>query len=298
MSLIELLVVIAIIGVFIALLMPAIQKVREAANRAGCGNNLRQIGLALHHYQEVQGYFPPAYWMVAPDGGARFDYTSPGWGWAAWLLPYLEQEPLARAIDPAVPIEDPKYQPVRTAVLRIFVCPADRNTGVFMLESDVGQDLVEVATNSYAACWGAGFEIGERPESGNGLMYRNSNVRVAEVGDGLSTTLAVGERGALFVRTPWAGAINHGTVRVTPDAPVNGTIIEEAPVQVMASINSWTPLNDANSNPYLFFSAHDNVVHFVFADGSVHPLRTSTPQQVLEALATRAGDEVINGGDY
>jgi prepilin-type processing-associated H-X9-DG protein len=288
----------AILGVLVALLLPAVQKVREAAIRLKCQNNLKQIGLALHHYQQVQGYLPPAYWKQVPEGGARFDYTSPGWGWGFWLSPYLEQEPLYRSVDPVVAIEDPRYQRLREAVLPVFVCPADRETGPFMLQSETSQDLVEAATNSYAACWGDGFEIGERPEFGNGVMYCNSAVRLADITDGLSTTLAVGERGALFVRTPWIGAVNTGTVRITPGAPVNGNIVEEAPVQVMASINGWTQLNDPDSNPYLFFSPHGDQVMFCFADGAVHPLRSGTPLTILRALATRAGAEVIDGSEF
>jgi prepilin-type N-terminal cleavage/methylation domain-containing protein len=297
-TLIELLVVIAILAVLIGFLLPAVQRIRETARRTACQNNLKQIGLALHHYQEIQGSFPPAYWMQEPDGGARYDYTSPGWGWGFWLLPYLEQEPLFRRVDPQIPIEDTRYQEVRTALLRVFVCPSDHDIGVFWLQSETGTDLVETTTNSYAACWGMGFEIGERPEMGNGVMYRNSAVRPADITDGLSTTLAVGERAAWFVRTPWVGAVNTGTVQVTPDAPVNSTIVEEAPVQVMASINGWTPLNDPDSNPYLFFSPHGQVIHFTFADGAVHPLQIGTPMAVLQALATRAGEEVVNGDDY
>jgi prepilin-type processing-associated H-X9-DG protein len=167
-----------------------------------------------------------------------------------------------------------------------------------MVQSQSGADLVEAATNSYAGCWGMGFEIGERPDTGNGVMYRNSAIRPVDITDGLSTTMAVGERGALFARTPWIGAINMGTVQITPNAPVNGTIVEEAPVEVMASINGWTPLNDADSNPYLFFSPHGNVVQFAFADGAVHPLRTSTSLPVLGAMATRAGSEVVSGDDF
>src|SRR5215472_3350221 len=101
-TLIELLVVIAIIGVLIGLLLPAVQKVREAANRTSCQNNLKQIGLALHHYHHVHQCFPSAYLFTpqdsAPKQVPRGVYTAPGWGWAALLLPYLDQEPLARNI--------------------------------------------------------------------------------------------------------------------------------------------------------------------------------------------------------
>src|SRR2546430_6814802 len=94
-TLVELLVVIAIIAVLIGLLLPAVQKVREAAARSSCANNLKQIGLALHGYENVTGRFPPGYRDPRP-----LAQPGPGWGWAAFLLPHVEQAGLHAQIDP------------------------------------------------------------------------------------------------------------------------------------------------------------------------------------------------------
>jgi prepilin-type N-terminal cleavage/methylation domain-containing protein len=299
-TLVELLVVIAIIAVLIGLLLPAVQKVREAASRIKCQNNLKQLGLALHHYHLDRNSFPAGYLYTQRDEeGDPPDFTQPGWGWGAQLLPYLEQKPLADRIDWAVPLEDPRCQAVRTTVLPVFVCPADRNTGVFTLKKERSdKDYVDAATNSYAANYGAGLlEIGERPAWGNGMFFRNSRIRIADVTDGTSNTLALGERAALVMQTPWAGAINGGAARTTPGAPIIGNYWEEAPVQVMAGFNS-VPLNDPATGPYSFYSPHAAAVLFAFADGSARPISTGVDPAVVQALATRAGDEVIPGDAY
>jgi len=302
-TLIELLVVIAIIGVLIGLLLPAVQKVRESARRTGCENNLKQLGLALLNYHNNCDSFPPAYMFKGKRGGqsplspVKF-ITQPGWGWGALLLPYLEQDPLAKQIDWTIPLDKAQFAPVRTTILHVFLCPSDQNTGVYTVRDLLEEDLLQAATSSYVANYGSGGEIGEHPYLSDGLFYCNSKIRMGDGTDGLSNTLAIGERCSWFTRTPWVGAPSAGAVEVNPDAPVDNLLKEEAPVQVMAGFSNGIQLNSRLSNPYCFFSAHGNVVQFAFADGSVHPLSTSTAFDVLEALATRDGGETINAGDY
>jgi type II secretory pathway pseudopilin PulG len=297
--LIELLVVIAIIGILLGLLLPAVQKVREAAKRTACENNLKQVGLALHHYHQVYDCFPSAYLYQAPGKDTSPWYTEPGWGWAALLLPFLEQQVLARQIDPAIPVDDPRYQELRKTVLRIFVCPSDHDTGVYTVLQESGDPLLDAASNSYTANYGAGRgEIGERPNQGNGVFFRNSTISVKDITDGTSTTFAIGERASWFAQAPWVGAINGGTIRVNPDSPTRYGGVEEAPVQVMAGVTNYLPPNDPLSNLYGFFSAHPNTILFTFADGAVHPIYSSIHATVYQALATRAGNEVINGDDF
>jgi prepilin-type N-terminal cleavage/methylation domain-containing protein/prepilin-type processing-associated H-X9-DG protein len=295
-TLIELLVVIAIIAVLIGLLLPAVQKVREAANRAQCTNNLHQLGLALHNYHDSQGSFPCGYVCSQPQ--ANPDYTSPGWGWAALILPYIEKGNLSRQINFALPIEDSSNFAARTMILKLYVCPSDRSTGIFTVYSKNNTPLAQAATNSYAACHGIGIDLDEELDDFNGMFSRNSQVRFADVSDGTSNTIAIGERGAFFTQTPWAGAVSFGTTRITPNAPViNSNAIEDAPTQTLAHIDVET-INDPRADEEDFFTPHTGVGMFLFVDGSVHSITTTLSLPVLQALSTRDGGEVVNAGDF
>src|SRR5262245_20096838 len=324
-TLIELLVVIAILSVLIGLLLPAIQKPRDAAARLQCKNNLKHIGLALHTYHDAKTSFPPGYLSTAPNAApdhlrqplilslvGLWDFPppalnpppeSPGWGWAALLLPYVEQNPLAERIDYELPVEASTLWRARTTKVGLFTCPADRATGVFLVKDFLGPTprstgvIAEAATNSYAACYGALGLVNTQPELGDGLFSRGSKVRVPDVTDGTSNTLAIGERAALFTQTPWAGVMTGGTAQTTPGAPVYTSYKGLAPAMVMARIG-YKKLNDPYAEPVDFFSSHRVVVHFAFADGSVRALTAETNPTVLQALATRAGNETVAAGDY
>src|SRR4051794_23438608 len=119
---VELHVVIAIIAALIGLLLPAVQKVREAANRTSCSSNLKQIGLALHHYHDTAKAFPPGY--ASNFDGAGND-TGPGWGWASLLLPQMEQPALYGTIQFSQPIEAPANSAARVTFLKSYACPSD-----------------------------------------------------------------------------------------------------------------------------------------------------------------------------
>ncbi len=298
-TLIELLVVIAIIGVLVSLTLPAVQKVRETANRNSCQNNLKQIGLALQNYHQTHGSFPPAYFWKEPPINLPW-FTEPGWGWGAFLLPYLEHGPLYQQIDFQVPIGDAKYDILRTTPLRIYTCPSDRETGVYKVTSFIsGKYVCDASTNSYAANYGSGkLEIGEQPDIGNGVFFRNSKIRVSDIRDGSSNTWAIGERCSLFARTPWVGAIHHGAVSTTPGAPTKYVQVEESPVQVMAGVTGYVSLNSDITTLYNFFSPHPQSVNFLYADGSVRPVGASVDSLILMALASRYGQEPINDTSY
>lgn len=295
-TLIELLVVIAIIAVLIGLLLPAVQKAREVASRASCQNNLHQIGLALHNYHDSQGSFPCGYYCAKPQ--ANPDYTSPGWGWAALILPFIEQGNLSQQINFALPIEVAGNLTARTMIIKLYVCPSDRSTGLFTVYSKGGGALAEAATNSYAACHGAGIDLDEELDDFNGMFSRNSRVRMAEVTDGTSNTFAIGERGAFFTQTAWAGAVNFGSTRHTPNAPViNLNAIEDAPTQTLAHIDVES-INDPRGDEEDFFTPHTGAAMFLFVDGSVRSVPLSLSLQTLQALSTRNGGEAISSSDF
>src|SRR6516162_4179896 len=153
LTLVELLVVIAIIGMLIGLLLPAVQKIRETASRLSCSNNLRQIGLACHNFHDTNLSLPPAYvassyWF---DGATD---TAPGWGWAAFILPQIEQDNLYRSINFALPIQAPQNAAAIQEMIKLYLCPSDLWLGPFTVADGFGNPLAVAAPSSYAACCG------------------------------------------------------------------------------------------------------------------------------------------------
>src|SRR5262249_48448491 len=198
-TLIELLVVIAIIAVLIGLLLPAVQKVREAASRLKCKNNLLQIGLALHNYHDRMNSFPPGYRSsVAADGSDQ----GPGWGWAAFLLADLEQGNWQSQITFTADIGAPANRAPRLAILKVFLCPSDNGPPTFTTATRP----VDVAFGNYVAMFGTP-EITDNPDAGNGVFYRNSQTRIADITDGTSNTLLVGERSSNLALSTWVGPV-------------------------------------------------------------------------------------------
>ncbi len=318
-SLIEVLVVIAIIGILLALLLPAVQSAREAARRTMCRNHLKQIGLALHSYHEVHRSLPSGYITrvtnapppagtnpnsnnplplifdappPAGEGGAG-PKQGPGWGWMAQILPQVEQGTLYNQIDFGTNVEDPVNESIRTQSLPFANCPSDTDTGEFIVLDQLNNEIANATTSSYAGCFGSFGNINTIPDVSNGLMTQNSSVRFADIQDGLSQTIAVGERPGMFAKGTWAGVMTGGTIRTTPGAPVFTSSVELAPVMVMARMRNRS-LNSPWSEPYDFFSPHVSVVYFLFADGSVHGLSAGMDQETVISLSTRAEGEVVS----
>src|SRR5262249_54043402 len=161
--------VIAIIAILIGLLFPAVQKVREAAARIQCKNNLKQIGLALHNYHDVSQALPPGYLAAAPYSDGAND-TTPGCASATFILPYVEQDTLYRQLNLAGPAENSRG--IRMP-LKLYLCPSDPTPpAAFTVPDAFGNPRAVAAACSYAACAG-GDESETTDPTGLGVFYRN-----------------------------------------------------------------------------------------------------------------------------
>ncbi|HWE39072.1 MAG TPA: DUF1559 domain-containing protein [Isosphaeraceae bacterium] len=292
-TLIELLVVISIIGVLIALLLPAVQMAREAARKSSCQNNLHQLGVAMHNYEGSQGAFPMGYQSWRTTNVLQ---TAPGWGWPAMILREMEQGVLYDAINIKLPVEHAANQTARMVDVKAYLCPSDQNVGKFTVTQADGTAIADAQPISYAGNYGAGGDIVNLPQSGNGLLMRNTAIRVAAIPDGLSQTFLVGERAGTLTRDPWAGVMSGATSRVLPKASVS-PLVEAGGVQVLAHVGP-NPLDSRSSNPDDFFGPHPGGAHFLMADGSVKFIKESVNLGIYAALATRRGNEVISGSGY
>jgi prepilin-type N-terminal cleavage/methylation domain-containing protein/prepilin-type processing-associated H-X9-DG protein len=293
-TLVELLIVVGIVAVLMAILLPAVQKVREAANRVQCLHNLKQIGTALHGYHDVYHSFPHAYdaralfldpsqTPVAPQS----DRTIVTKSWATLILPFIEQQNLQRA----------GYASYHERHVPLYVCPSDRRaTASYSGDKGYGPQ----ALTDYLAVTGTMTFVG-RPDTGtsrpkcDGVIYESSRTRLADITDGTSNTVLVGERPPspdLFWGW-WAWGAFDASLGVRNSYPVYGTS-ESKPVILCVRLfpENYRP-NDSNCcDTHHFWSAHPGGANWLFADGSVRflPYRSNP---VLPALATRAGGEVV-----
>jgi len=290
-TLIELLVVIAIIAVLIGLLVPAVQKVREAASRTQCLNNLKQIGLALHAYHDTNKRFPAGYADVSPWPN---DDAGPGWGWAAYILDYVEQGSVRNKIDFKLSVGDSSANIIaaRTTLLAVFSCPSDQlltPSGTFTVSDGLGNSWL-LAQASYVACNGNdGVDDMSTPQH-TGAFIRGRGFRTADFVDGLSNTLFVGERSTTMSIATWAGVIPGALV---PSVRSPGSF-SGASALVLGHCGPHLPNDDIVTDADAMSSAHRIGVQFLFGDGSVHIIDNGIDMAIYDALATRAGGEIVD----
>ncbi len=309
-TLVELLVVLAIIGILVALLLPAVQQVRESANRASCINKLKQLALAAHHHHDVRDHFPPGVCPVSQSGTPLDGRTT----LFVELLPFLEQDNLHGRWD---------YHDYRNnlaggtnataaQVLKILICPSDALPDTPLAEFPA--DAVAPWT------WGAGwyavgsyggnggtlsFDWGSRAPSRDGVFFDDSRVRITDLTDGSSSTFLFGERShrdpefdrltraydpvssPLSGWTAWASAawdVNSlGDVTLSSAVPINWMVPPGSGPDDMSW--EWRRL-------CAFGSGHPGGANFALADGSVRFVGDTIPLNLLQGLSTRGGGEI------
>ncbi|HND56015.1 MAG TPA: DUF1559 domain-containing protein [Pirellulaceae bacterium] len=265
-TLVELLVVIAIIGILVALLLPAVQAAREAARRTTCLNNLVQSGLAIQNFEFHFERLPAG--TLNADGPIRNEEIGTHVSWIVQILPYFEQNALARHFDAKAGAYAESNAAVRAARIRSLVCPSS---------PVVGPD--KVALSSYAGS----HHDEESPidKDNRGLLFLNSRVRFADIYDGSSQTVLLGEL--------LTSADSFGWVSGTRWTLRNTSRIEQPRAP------GATPASSATSGPLFvggFGSDHTGGLNMSFADGSTHFLSINTSREVLRQLGNRADGEI------
>ena len=275
-TLVELLVVIAIIGILIALLLPAVQAAREAARRSQCTNNLKQLGIALHNYHDTHKKLPPGYVLTKYDAT---NYSSTAWGWGSFILPFCEQQALYDAIEPGQDTLHntcdttlyPTKLPLMQHEIPCFRCPSDIQTVTNASRQVNGQSL---ACSNYVGNNSSDSFITGEDANIAGLFFQEKSLRFADILDGTSNTIALGER-------QWQFRDMNGTARAARSAMVFGTgnrnhgdrQTDSLGVGVyrlnMDGTDQSAETADMHRGMRAYSSRHPGGANFVLADGSV-----------------------------
>jgi prepilin-type N-terminal cleavage/methylation domain-containing protein/prepilin-type processing-associated H-X9-DG protein len=325
-TLIELLVVIAIIGVLIALLLPAVQAAREAARRAQCVNNLKQLALASMNYHDQQGSFQTGMYLHPAYS------TGPAWnnsGWIVLALPQMEQQPLYNAVNFSImwgvnPLFNwsqiyygEQNSTVRTTVINSLVCPTDTSPKIDMTNADeiwndpaAGTSYVGNVGDNCLACAPAndvvvfcsavgyncrGPQLADKDPNtgvggGSGIFWRYApSVAIRDVTDGTSNTFIIGEQ--IMKVTRWNSWVHANQSVATTSQPLNFKWINKGLNPPYPDVNDWP-------HQYTFRSEHPGGANFAFCDGSVKFIKNTIAFSTYQALSTRAKGEILSSDSY
>lgn len=319
-TLIELLVAIAIIAVLMGLLIPAVQRARESGRRAHCRSGLRNMALALQSYETAHRVFPAGY--VANAGGPDVDPATldaaPGTGWGLAITAFLEEQQAASAVrpsDPAWSVASPLAAPVVAATIPIFLCPSAAGPrepfAVRRPDGSPHPSGARLGRSHYVANAGHADPWDESPPRrswegiANGPLYRNSRIRAAQVGDGLSQTVFLGEHTSAVSEKAWAGVVpgsaSHPGERVATllggeaDAAATLVLVHSGPAEDEMRIIH--PPNDPAAHADQMFSDHPGGAHVTMGDGSVRFVSELIHQPTWAAMSSiNGGEAVVVGG--
>ena len=308
-TLIELLVVIAIIAVLIALLLPAVQAAREAARRIQCVNNLKQIGLALHNYQESRGVLP----------GADMVFNVTELSALTNILPYLEQSNIYNSVNCAFSYQDPTNTTAMYTVVNGFVCPSDLPSAV----PSLGAQTNYMANMGSGIVWQSAIGPNVGLPQPNGVFYGDSATTFAAITDGLSNTTFYSERvladGNNSVVSPIADVFFSPLAPTTPDQAMQmcqavdiTNLANQFPLFMgapwLCGQHIFLHVTPPNSRSCGFFislravmppsSRHPGGVNTLFGDGAVKFVKDPVNLAIWRALGTRNGGEVVSSDSF
>ncbi len=278
-TLVELLVVIAIIGVLVGLLLPAVQAAREAARRSSCSNNVSQLGLAIHQHEFSVEHLPSG--VINPTGPIRSEMIGQHVSWTVQILPFIEQRNLYNHFDFEKGAYATENAPVRAARVPTLLCPSNPES------YKSGDDNQAIGMCHYAGS----HHDSETPidVDNNGLLFLNSKIRYAEITDGSSQTILIGEMLPHRSHLGWVSGTRSSLRNVSGFEKSKTQWLEAGSDEAVLQ----GPLDVGG-----FGSHHVGGAQFSLADGSIHFFTHSIDKRLIEQLANRADGEILVNGDF